>query len=325
MDNEEILKEFRGVIRKDYEGCLDNNLSEEKDIEVYVEALYQGYLDACRTFKWLPESKVKKCKKDDKKREIIKGILQGEETEGVAYRIKNYLEKGSPDGYSEFDDIHRELCENLICDFSSKNKNADISYGQAQKIINMAFKYLYCCKCDDEMKERFDACHMPLDSFSLEWFKRHFKEYDFTKEKVASKLEEKLFKGDKNKSLLLKMDSIGSWSSMESIGNMKKNEVYQGEKYPYEFYRDMIKAYCKDYNINSPLELDFIVWPKMQKIMAAEAFIKAFEEDDDNWVKNAIKNETYDIKNLDEILKKRLHKIRPLICDRTDSQVCKKK
>lgn len=31
-----------------------------------------------------------------------------------------------------------------------------MTYGQAQKIINMAFKYLYCCKHDSEMEERFN-------------------------------------------------------------------------------------------------------------------------------------------------------------------------
>ena len=311
MDKDNLM-EFKSVIRNNYQDYLNKDLSKEKDIEVYVEALYQGYLDACRTFKWLPESEIKKCKNDNDKRDKVKAILKGEEPTGVAYRIENYLEEGISDTFHGFDDMHKDLCVNLIQNFRAEN--ADVSYGQAQKIINMAFKYLYCCNYDDEMKERFKVCHMPLDSFSLEWFKRCFKGHDFTKENIAFKLEEKLFKRDKDKKLLLKVDSIDSWSSMKLIESMKENDVHLGEKYPYEFYRDMIKGYCKEHNINSSLELDFIVWPQMQKIMAAEAFIKSFEEDNDKWVKNAIKGEIYDIENLDEVLEKRLIKIRPFIC-----------
>ncbi len=41
----------------------------ERSIRVYVDALYQGYLDVFRTFKWSSKSKVKKCKNDvDKER-----------------------------------------------------------------------------------------------------------------------------------------------------------------------------------------------------------------------------------------------------------------
>ena len=50
-----------------------------------------------------------------------------------------------------------------------------------------------------------------------------------------------------------------------------------------------------------------------------------FEEDDDKWVQKAIGCEKYDIGNMNEILEKRLIKIRPLICDSADSTIYKKK
>ena len=52
------------------------------------------------------------------------------------------------------------------------------------------------------------------------------------------------------------------------------------QEYPYEFYAHVIKQYCKENSI-TPLQLDFIVWSKMQKIMAAESFIKTFKDDDE--------------------------------------------
>ena len=63
-----------------------------------------------------------------------------------------------------------------------------------------------------------------------------------------------------------------------------------------------------------PLQLDFIVWPKMQKIMAAEAFIKTMEESEDEKEYEKNKLEKYDIKDsLNQVLKDRLNRIRDLI------------
>ena len=46
----------------------------------------------------------------------------------------------------------------------------DARYGQAQKVINMAFKYLYCCEGAEKYNSKFADCHMPLDQFTLAWF-----------------------------------------------------------------------------------------------------------------------------------------------------------
>ena len=114
--------------------------------------------------------------------------------------MKNYLRA---DKLESFDEIHKKICVNLI---EKCKERTNMTYGQAQKIINMAFKYLYCCKHDSAMEERFKACHMPLDSFSLEWFKRKFKEKNFSNLDSYSEnnkeLPENLFtkKGEKKRS-----------------------------------------------------------------------------------------------------------------------------
>lgn len=159
----------------------------------------------------------------------------------------------------------------------------------------------------------FGKCHMPLDSFSLEWFKRKFGEDDFTNFERYSenhkKLPENLFtqKGEKKK---LKAESMGSWSSMQTW-----EEGCEKQEYPYEFYAYVIKKYCDERSI-TPLQLDFIVWSKIQKIMAAESFIKTFKDDDeeDKKEKKSEKSEAYDINNLKNTLENRLIKIRTLIC-----------
>lgn len=263
--------------------------------KVYVDALYQGYLDACRTFKWEKDGKDNK--------EYIREIFEEKEIVGD---MKNYLRA---DKLESFDEIHKKICVNLI---EKCKERTNMTYGQAQKIINMAFKYLYCCKHDSAMEERFKACHMPLDSFSLEWFKRKFKEKNFSNLDSYSEnnkeLPENLFtkKGEKK----LKAESIGSWSSMQTW-----EEDCKKQEYPYEFYAHVIKQYCKENSI-TPLQLDFIVWSKMQKIMAAESFIKTFKDDDEEnkEVINSEELEPYDILNLKTTLENRLSEIRPLIC-----------
>lgn len=298
MEIEKEIAEFVDTIKKDPFKYYFQNKKIEKvkweEDKVYVDALYQGYLDACRTFKWEKDGKDNK--------EYICSIFEKQE---IAKYMKNYL-RG--DTIGNFDEIHKNLCVNLI----EKCERTNMTYGQAQKIVNMAFKYLYCCKHDSAMEERFKACHMPLDSFSLEWFKRKFKEKNFSNLdsyfEDNKKLLESLFtkKGEKK----LKAESIGSWSSMQTW-----EEECKKQEYPYEFYSYVIKQYCKENSI-TPLQLDFIVWPKMQKIMAAESFIKTFKEDDemDKKATNSEKPEAYDILNLKMTLENRLSEIRPLIC-----------
>ena len=113
-------------------------------------------------------------------------------------------------------------------------------------------------------------------------------------------------KGEKK----LKAESIGSWSSMQTW-----EEDCKKQEYPYEFYAHVIKQYCKENSV-TPLQLDFIVWSKMQKIMAAESFIKTFKDDDEEnkEVINSEELEPYDILNLKTTLENRLSEIRPLIC-----------
>lgn len=284
------VKKFEATIKK--EPCAVHVAAKKKvdnwnDIELYIDALYQGYLDACRTIHWKTDESVDllKQKKDWDKKSSHKNSEKKdnpgrEPLKKTAKEIMNYLESSKPDAIFE----HKKWCNELRDEYENYVKGG-IIYGQAQKIINMAFKYLYCIYDVNgrlkNKKEKFNGCHMPLDSFSLEWFKKCFKNKSFSEAKTYLGKDEKftlpeyLFVNGKN----LKADSISSWSSMQSVKSVKENDSYQGKKYPYEFYQNVIKKYCEDdlQDSVSPLQLDFIVWAKMQKIMAAEDFIKAFD------------------------------------------------
>ena len=146
-----------------------------------------------------------------------------------------------------FNDLHKTLCE-MVREFLVPDYYEECTYGKAQKIVNMTFKYLcaYYCANSEESKddERFKFCHMPLDSFTLEWFKRS---------KIPNVANGK----------------SGAGSNMDEEGNK--------ESYGYTFYRDEIKTYFAKRGF-TPLQAEFVIWPNIQKEMAAAAFIFTFEQ-----------------------------------------------
>lgn len=65
----------------------------------------------------------------------------------------------------EFDKLHEKLC-NLFLE-RTKELGKEYTYGNAQKLINMTFKYLACFKDYSEFSELFEYCHTPIDSIIL--------------------------------------------------------------------------------------------------------------------------------------------------------------
>ena len=115
-----------------------------KNEGLFRSAVWQGYLDASRTFV--------KIKHTNDRRDAFNNL---------ASSIHKYF-KG--------EDIfrHSEWCEKFIKDVQKYNEY-EARYGQAQKVVNMAFKYLYCCEGADKLRDKFEYCHMPLDQFTLAW------------------------------------------------------------------------------------------------------------------------------------------------------------
>lgn len=140
----------------------DNNNKECEDI--YPLAVHQAYLDLNRTLSDVGDSvKSKKNIVTDKLREYFKGA--------------------PPNTPSCFDEHHNEMMAALIYD----ERQPQFSVGQAQKLINMAFKYLYCCEdFRDKKKDHFNFCHMPLDSFTLNWTEHILQNSEGIPEKLGS-------------------------------------------------------------------------------------------------------------------------------------------
>ena len=162
-------------------------------------------------------------------------------------RFAEYFQDNSPKAKDAFDYCHNEMCDLFLNTLTSDYE--DLSYGKAQKIVNMMFKHLYCLNGSKEYDDRgyFKHCHLTLDSFTLEWFKRN------------------VVKGGK----------VGTWSNLEYKGNNHNAYTYYLEKIDTYFKKKEIK---EKYNNLTPFQFEFYMWPEMQLELAAEAFFFAYED-----------------------------------------------
>ena len=73
---------------------------------------------------------------------------------------------------TSFNTFHDKACNDMIEIFSKRYNN--VTYGKAQKAVNMIFKYFYCFDNSDlpQYEKKFSDCHMPLDSKILEWYRK---------------------------------------------------------------------------------------------------------------------------------------------------------
>lgn len=97
-------------------------------------------------------------------------------------------------GSLSFEEFHKTACNDIMNIFSERYNN--VRYGKAQKIVNMTFKYFYCFDKSCQMEEKFDDCHMPLDSKILDWYKANI---DKTQKTAWSYLEKEEYDQIQNK------------------------------------------------------------------------------------------------------------------------------
>lgn len=62
----------------------------------------------------------------------------------------------------QYDNMHENACNELIKNFA----NQTFTIGQAQKWINMTFKYLHLLDYN-EIQKVYEYCHVPIDSYML--------------------------------------------------------------------------------------------------------------------------------------------------------------
>ena len=168
----------------------------------------------------------------------------------LATKIIEYIKNGTND----FDVWHNEICVYFMQEFAKILEKAhkiseDATYGKAQKIINMTFKYLYCYDDAVDYFERFVPCHMALDIYILNWFFSWYaKEYNKDK-----KRGEKITKDGKY--------HLPKWS------NLRYEKDNQTDINPqYKEIQNAIRNHLKNSMPNTPpIEAEFLIWYNERK------------------------------------------------------------
>lgn len=257
---EDIIDEFKKTIKD------NNKLKSIKDKETIKTAVDLAYNDAKRTMTGIGVYEKKKADALDK----------------ISEKLKEYFNATSVSEESEFDEKHKEMCDIWHNQFKKINELG--TYGKAQKIVNMAFKYLYCCPDAKKSEDYFKYCHVALDSVTLEWFVREVGS--------AKKIVKKY---------------VSTWSAIEEYND---NAEVKNETYSYMFYQNEfrnLKSKNEALSDLTPFQKEFIMWPYYKNKLVAESFLIGLLDQPDNNVKNKIKrNSIFD--NYEEI-KNQINKV----------------
>ncbi len=93
--------------------------------------------------------------------------------DSIAERVFDYFNRtpNTQNTQANFDSFHKTLCDDFLSAINTQRMGlglADFTYGNAQKLINMYFKYLACYGDYASFASLFEYCHMPIDKFVLD-------------------------------------------------------------------------------------------------------------------------------------------------------------
>ena len=256
LDFENYFKKFKNEIKNEY--FRNASTLDVDNKEIFKLALNLGYRDAQRTFIKINEKVWSKDGAKDKFYNKFSVELQ------KLFKNKTFF---SPE----------PLFDDFIKFFQSRGYA--VTYGQAQKVINMAFKYLYCLDTKKEYKHIFDKCHIPLDSFTLAWYKRN----------ILRRTDDKKYQ--------IKSDDSWSKLSREKYTNIQElinSRVSKGLK---------IKINGNDLPLPKiPLEFEFIIWQEEIMNQAVANFNKTIYKSI-NEIYNATDDYRMMLKDTDKYIK----------------------
>ena len=170
--------------------------------------------------------------------------LRKEALKHLSAKFEEYF-KAPEKNKGDFNAWHEQCCKEFQTEYnkSLEGKYHKIKYGKAQKIVNMTFKYLFCYVDADNFGGHFLYCHMPLDSFTLTWYRREAKKY-------MKQNGELWYQDNKNR-----VDNL-TWSDMEGDEYIKIQEDISKILVNYK-----IKIGNQEISLpKNSLEAEFFVW-----------------------------------------------------------------
>lgn len=195
-------------------------------------------------------------KLSDVESNILQSITCKDKRENLVSLLSQYFEEDMPASQDAFNDWHKKVCDSILSIL--KALYTEVHYGKAQKILNMTLKNLYCTPFGQSRKEYFNFCHMPLDSYTLEWAYRNV--YSYLRS-LDEPQKEKLTK-----------ERTPSWSNLHS--ESESNDVEE-KYYTYQFLTECIIQYFGAYNKHfgqnlTVLQAEFVIWKDIQLELSLE-------------------------------------------------------
>ncbi len=226
------------------------------DEDCFTWASNKAYLDMNRTLTF-KENPKNDSQKEKNRIDELRRTWRDDVTEIIRKHCRNLPE--------DFNKFHRSLCKKLIDYYSNdklvikkKNKRTDqpaeLTYGQAQKWVNMTLKYLWLLYRFELIKDdravafiekHQNSFHVPLDSYILRYVAKQDKN---KKEDFSSSITDNGLKANTDFNEYWK--SFGSaWSHIDAP------DIY------YEYQENLANAILK----GSPLEWELNHWHKAIK------------------------------------------------------------
>lgn len=88
----------------------------------------------------------------------------------LAEELQVYLQDSTKESFSVW---HRSVCRQFLVKFNTEvlaDNYHPAHFGKAQKIVNMALKYIRCFDDAAEYESIYKECHMAIDSYILTWY-----------------------------------------------------------------------------------------------------------------------------------------------------------
>ncbi len=186
--------------------------------------------------------------------------------------LQNILDWLNSATTATYSDWHDKACTDALIVirryYKCKYTGKPVHYGKAQKVVNMAMKTIYCLLCRESEEvfnrynPRFDDCHIPLDSYTMQWF------YQLKKAKLTL---------DGRKYV---KTNCPDWSNFDSENELERD----ASKYTYQFivneiadlflhsgdaqadYRSLHGHVESEYEMLTPLQAEFFIWKKSQML-----------------------------------------------------------
>lgn len=120
--------------------------------DILIKCAEKAYLDLCRTIKFNTENKDTR---KGAKRKICEMLVH-------KYDVLANAVRESDEKQNAFDCEHKRICEEIINTYS---EISELTYGQAQKWLNMMLKYVFMTAENSVLK---NYLHIPVDSYIMQ-------------------------------------------------------------------------------------------------------------------------------------------------------------